>query len=266
VALNSFAPIRGPTSVALAPSDRQNVHARSDARVRQEDAMPFTRIPRLRFSLRSVFILMLGVAIGYSLNLRTWQLLAGPGSEARKLRPSSYIIEPPDVLRVQVAGETRDSPAAFSGDCLVGMDGKINLGSFGSLYVAGLTVEEAREKISTVVAEQMKPLRVIVNIVSSNSKVYYVVVKGGSGDNVIRAPITGNDTALDAIAQVGGLEAPDATEIWIARPASNGIGGEQILPVNWDEISRGAVTTTNYQILPGDRVFVSKKRSASATK
>jgi protein involved in polysaccharide export with SLBB domain len=209
---------------------------------------------------------MLGIAIGYSLNLGTWRLLTGPGSEARKLRMPTYVIEPPDVLRVQVAGETRDSPAAFSGDCLVGMDGKISLGRFGSLYVAGLTVDEVREKISGVVAEQMKPLRVIVDIVSSNSKVYYIVVKGGLSDDVIRAPITGNDTAMDAIAQIGGLKAPESTEVWIARPASNGVGGEQILPVDWNDISRGAVTTTNYQIMPGDRVFISKKQPEVATK
>ena len=30
----------------------------------------------------------------------------------------------------------------------------------------------------------------------------------------------------------------------------------QVLPVDWNAITQGAVTDTNYQILPGDRVFV----------
>jgi hypothetical protein len=71
---------------------------------------------------------------------------------------------------------------------------------------------------------------------------------------------------LDAIARIGGLKAPDSTEVRISRPAPNGVGSEQILPVNWEEISRGAVTTTNYQILPGDRVFISKKATAATPK
>jgi polysaccharide biosynthesis/export protein len=32
------------------------------------------------------------------------------------------------------------------------------------------------------------------------------------------------------------------------------------LPVNWDEITAGAATATNYQILPGDRVFIAENK------
>jgi hypothetical protein len=49
-----------------------------------------------------------------------------------------------------------------------------------------------------------------------------------------------------------------STRIFIARPAPNGVGGEQILPVNWEEISRGASTATNYQIMPRDRIYIAE--------
>jgi protein involved in polysaccharide export with SLBB domain len=75
---------------------------------------------------------------------------------------------------------------------------------------------------------------------------------------VVEAPITGNETVLSAIARVGGISQVSSKRIWIARPAPNGVGCEQILPVNWDEISRGALTATNYQMMPGDRLFIAE--------
>jgi len=37
-------------------------------------------------------------------------------------------------------------------------------------------------------------------------------------------------------------------------------GCEQVLPVKWDDIARGASTATNYQILPGDRLFIAEDK------
>jgi polysaccharide export outer membrane protein len=42
----------------------------------------------------------------------------------------------------------------------------------------------------------------------------------------------------------------------VARPAPAGHGPDQTLAVNWNAIVQGANTTTNYQIYPGDRVYV----------
>ena len=44
--------------------------------------------------------------------------------------------------------------------------------------------------------------------------------------------------------------------MWVARAAPGGMGPEQILPVDWVAIARGGVTETNYQILPGDRLYI----------
>jgi polysaccharide export outer membrane protein len=30
------------------------------------------------------------------------------------------------------------------------------------------------------------------------------------------------------------------------------------LPVNWEEITMGGMTATNYQLMPGDRVFIAE--------
>ena len=42
------------------------------------------------------------------------------------------------------------------------------------------------------------------------------------------------------------------------RPAPGHIGCDQVMPVDWVAITKGGSTTTNYQILPGDRIFVAE--------
>jgi polysaccharide export outer membrane protein len=72
--------------------------------------------------------------------------------------------------------------------------------------------------------------------------------------------VTGNETVLDAVSLVGGLQSVSSTKIWISRPAPDGAPCYQVLPVNWQAVTKGADTTTNYQILPGDRVFVAQDK------
>jgi hypothetical protein len=80
---------------------------------------------------------------------------------------------------------------------------------------------------------------------------------GGQGAQVARIPVTGNETVLDAMSVLGGLPAQGSRyRIWIARPAPAGEKADQILPIDWVGITRLGRTDTNYQMLPGDRLFV----------
>jgi polysaccharide export outer membrane protein len=143
----------------------------------------------------------------------------------------------------------------IAGEHLVGPDGTINLGTYGSVYVAGLTVQEATEAVEKHLTHYLESPLVSVDIFAYNSKVYYVITEGaGFGDNIQRFPVTGNETVLDAISQVQGLSRLSSKNIWIARPSPASC--DQILPVRWNEIVAGAGTRTNYQVLPGDRVFI----------
>src|SRR3954454_2162590 len=56
-----------------------------------------------------------------------------------------YIIEPPDLLLVEVLEALPGRP--ISGERLVRPDGTISLGFYGDLHVRGLTVPQAKEKI-----------------------------------------------------------------------------------------------------------------------
>src|SRR5262249_50111060 len=97
-----------------------------------------------------------------------------------------------------------------------------------------------------------------VDVLAYNSKVYYVITDGGGfGEQVYRLPGTGNETVLDALAQINGLPAVASKKhIWVARPCTAAPCGQMILPVDWKGITQGGVPQTNYQLFPGDRVYV----------
>ncbi len=160
------------------------------------------------------------------------------------------------VSLAQTAGQQQ-----IIGEHLLGADGMVNLGTYGLVYVAGLRLDVAREKIEKHLETYLDSPKISLDVLAYNSKAYYVITDGaGQGDQVIKFPITGNETVLDAIAQVGGLTQLSSKQIWIARPAPGNSGFEQVLPVNWSDITRGGLTATNYQVLPGDRIFVAGDR------
>jgi polysaccharide export outer membrane protein len=145
------------------------------------------------------------------------------------------------------------------GQHLVRPDGNVSMGNYGQVYVTGMTTGAAKAAIEAQLSNYLEKPEVSVDILAFNSKVFYVITDGGGfGQGVNRLPITGNETVLDAIAAINGLpQQASKKKIWIARPAPAGAcGGDQILPINWKAITMCGETDTNYQILPGDRIFV----------
>jgi polysaccharide export outer membrane protein len=142
------------------------------------------------------------------------------------------------------------------GPHLVRQDGTIGLGQYGSVPVTGLTLAQTKARIETHLRQFLKDPEVTVDVLAYNSKVYYVILDGGgAGQQVVRQPVTGNETVLDAIGQVNGLgPVSDRHRIWVSRPGPEGC--ETVLPVDWEAMTKRGATGTNYQLMPGDRVFV----------
>ncbi|MBN1588615.1 MAG: polysaccharide biosynthesis/export family protein [Pirellulales bacterium] len=165
------------------------------------------------------------------------------------------VLHSPEVS-VQLARTSGLQPV--TGPYLVGPDGTINLRAYGSVHVAGKTITEAKEQIERHLSKWLKSPEVSVDVASYNSKVYYIIVslKDG-GQSIHRVPITGNETVLDAIAQIRGLRILPVTTVHVSRPKPGGQGKDTMLPVDFKSITRGKTTATNYQLLPGDRVFIS---------
>jgi polysaccharide export outer membrane protein len=145
------------------------------------------------------------------------------------------------------------------GEHLVRQDGKVTLGIYGSVFVTGMTIEQAKAAIEAHLSQFLFQPEISLDVAGYNSKVYYVVIDlGEAGEQVLRLPIYGNETVLDAIGEIKGLPGgTDRKRIWIARRAGPWCEKGMVLPVDWNAVVCGGATATNYQILPGDRVFVS---------
>jgi polysaccharide export outer membrane protein len=162
--------------------------------------------------------------------------------------------------RVSVALAQMAASQQILGDFLVQPDGTITLGSYGNVSVVGRTVGEARAEIEGHLAMFLENPQISLNVQAFNSKVYYIILQGaGLGDGVYRFPVTGNETVLDAIANIQGLEQVSSKKIWVARPSLD-LCRTQVMPVDWFAVTERAEPQTNYQLLPGDRVFIAEDK------
>jgi polysaccharide export outer membrane protein len=139
----------------------------------------------------------------------------------------------------------------------VAPDGTIDLHGYGRVYVAGKTVSATRQSVEQHIAEYFDSPEVLVEVLSYNSKSFYIIVAGAeTGEAIQKFGMTGNETVLDAVSQIQGLPRVSSKTMWVARSTPGNVAEQQILPVDWVAITRGAVTDTNYQLLPGDRLYI----------
>jgi polysaccharide export outer membrane protein len=190
-------------------------------------------------------------------------------SDPNWVRPKSDIKEE---LKAPLVDSTKPLPVQdISGSFMVRMDGTVNLGFWGSVPVAGLSLDQTAEtvrqhvlksKTLTDLGLKAESLVVIVDVIAYNSKRYYVIMDGGGyGEQVYPFPITGSETVLDALGNVFGLHTvASKRNIWVARRSPHADQPWQILPVDWIGITQHGIITTNYQIMPGDRIYVKAQR------
>ena len=234
----------------------------------------------------AAIILVLGIATAGAGVLARQPAKDTPASPPRELMKTwmpSYVVEPPDMLLVEVQEALPGKP--ISGERLVRPDGKISLGYYGEVYVAGLTPLEIKEKVilhlrkhlgderlGLVMPDPDRPgrsktvsatdsVRAYVDVTAYNSKNYYVLGEVAAPG---RFPITGNDTVLDAINFVGGL-LPTASKsnLRLVRPPP-GVSSQQVLRVDYSAIVYEGDPATNYQLRPGDRLIVLRDPNAGA--
>jgi polysaccharide export outer membrane protein len=160
--------------------------------------------------------------------------------------------------KVSVALGASRGMQLIRGEHLVRPDGTVSLGNYGEVRVAGLTLPEAKKAIEQQLWKYLWEPEISLDVAGYNSKVYYVVINQAlAGTQILRLPITGNETVLDALGLINGIPAIASKDrIWLARPAPAHAGCDQVLPVDLRSITECGSTATNYQILPGDRVFV----------
>jgi RNA polymerase sigma factor (sigma-70 family) len=219
---------------------------------------------------------------------------APPGPQAKpkasgiqKFGPA-HVVEPPDLLSVEVLEALPGRP--ISGERLVRPDGSISLGFYGDVQVGGLTIPEVKERIirhmqkfltdealglaitdpntghpkidpltgKPVMIDPKDSDSVSVDVTAYNSRNYYV-----QGDVYTpgRMPYTGNETVLDVINFAGGLlPSADSSKVKLIRSYPKG-SPIQILPIDYDEVTMGTDASTNYTIMPNDRLVIPRNPS-----
>jgi len=195
---------------------------------------------------------------------------------------SEYVVEPGDVLSLETANF--DSPIRLPGDQPVQPDGSIELGKYGRLQVAGMTILEIRDAVQAAVNEretrdrlpsdarpngfstegaERQPTEgvperrasneVVVRLVDWKSKVFYVM---GEVNSPGAFPFSGNENVLDAILSAGDItQRSNRHRIILSRPTGP-CNRRVILPICYDNLVQLGDSSTNYQIMPGDRIFV----------
>jgi protein involved in polysaccharide export with SLBB domain len=184
--------------------------------------------------------------------------------ELSKSLQSEHRVEPGDVLAIETA--SYDAKVRFPGDQPVLPNGTIDLGALGEMLVAGKTVAEVERDVQLRVdrsveafpdddlaAEDATASKVNVRLVEPQGSVFYVLGEVNSPGSY---PVKGNETALDAILEAGDLtDRADRMAIVLSRP-THPTSCRLVLPVCYHQIVQLGDTSTNYQIRPGDRIYV----------
>lgn len=158
----------------------------------------------------------------------------------------------------------QSSTQSIFGQFLVRPDGTVKVGMLPSLFVAGKSLSQIEALVKAQYGEStgVSDAKVSVDVLAYNSLAYYIIADGGGfGDQVQKLPFTGRENVLDALAEVGGMpNIGSRANIWISRPVPGCPDQAKILPVHWEAIVKHGQTKTNYQIMPGDRIFIKSDR------
>ncbi len=212
--------------------------------------------------LSSIGCSSLGISLhsGATLTTQTEELLQCSPAAAtlpRELAQSvlpDHFLQPGDALLIETVDF--ESEIRLPADQRVMADGRIDLGEFGRVVVAGLTLERAEEQIEQAIARlRSEQTNVNVRLLESVHRFYVLGEVNSPGSY----PLVGHETVLDGILAGGGLASTaNPCKILLARPTAPS-SCRVTLPVCYREITQLGDTSTNYQLQPGDRIFVASR-------
>ena len=184
--------------------------------------------------------------------------------ELSKMALEAFYVQPGDVLLLEVID--LESDIRLPADQTVMVDGTIDLGEYGRIVVAGMTVEQIEVAVTAAVQSlhrdvTIKPINVRLNV--AESAVYYVLGEVNAPGSY---PLIGRETVLDGIVTAGGLsDRASECQVILSRPTPPG-SCRIVLPVCYDRVVQLGDTTTNYQLRPGDRIYVGTRTFCEAVK
>ena len=192
-----------------------------------------------------------------------------------------HALEPGDSILIEPVNLERD--LRLPADQVVLADGTVDLGPYGRVIVAGNSLEQAESLIEQQIVYQIEQQResckqfaneddreaidaeslpagcdgiaVNVRMLEPVHRFYVLGEVNAPGSY----PLSGYETVLDAIVTAGGLTSnANPCKILLARP-TDPCDCRVTLPVCYREIVQMGNSASNYQLQPGDRVFVSSR-------
>jgi len=185
----------------------------------------------------AVPLLLLGIGAFQAIRIDTvlasgpdhYDAVAARADAVEKWRAAPYLIEPPDVLSIELSWTNFDSKLSIErtptlkgnwqfpelsmsgvqvlhqvekgtrirarkvqlqGEFLVGPDGKLNIAGLAQIhYIAGKTLDEAKQALAEGLPKEFGTPEISLDLAQSNSKVVYLIDKCDSGDDVVRIPL-----------------------------------------------------------------------------
>lgn len=137
-----------------------------------------------------------------------------------------YLLEPSDVIRVEVRGHED-----LSGTMQIRPDGKVTMPLIDDVQVSGLTPLQVDEMITEHLKKYLKEVDVSVSVLQFLSKQVHFI---GPTGNAVQIPYSGEMTVLDLITRVGGIPQISAPENTVV--VRGDINNPEMIKVNLKDV------------------------------
>lgn len=190
------------------------------------------------------------------MNLKIWKLglivlfllpINSVAAEQAPIKPADdYTIGPGDILDISVWKDE-----ALTKMVAVLPDGKVSFPLIGEVTAGGKTLAEFRQELEKKLSRYVPDINLSIVVTQINSMIVYVI---GRVNKPGMFALNTNVTVLQALAMAGGLN-PFAKRSKIKIFRETG-GKTQILPFDYDDVTKGQDLGQNIQLKRGDTVVV----------
>lgn len=175
----------------------------------------------------------------------------GPSSQSPSIPPTDYRIETGDTIEVLY----RNSPE-FNQTVSVQPDGAVALQLVGSVPVRGLTLEDARARITREAAKRLNDPDVSLAL-KDFDKPHFTVM--GEVANPGRYELRGSLSAIDGLAMAGGFKiSARHTQIILIHRINNTIGETQL--IDYRSLEKPRKGQELIALKPGDIIIVPQSK------
>lgn len=161
-----------------------------------------------------------------------------------------YNLGPKDIVSINVYGEPQ-----LSGDYELNEEGKIKFPLLGYINIAGLTIQQAAEKIENLLEKEYF-VDAQVSLIVKEYKSFWINVIG-EVKNTGKKYLKSKATILDVISECGGLSQEAGDQITLKRPV--GKDSSLVVQLNLKDLTDPNSPNFNYNVETGDTIIIHPK-------